>query len=245
MALVLREMSTTYGRSPGGYLWAILEPAAGIALLTMIFSIGFRAPSLGSSFPLFYATGMLPFMLYMDVQGKLTTSLQFSRALLDYPRLSFMDALIARFLLNTLTQLLVGYLLFTLILTFFDARAVLDFGAIVSAYVMAIALAFGVGIMNCFLVTQFPIWQRIWAILNRPMFLISCIFFLFESVPEPYRGVLWFNPLIHIVGRMREGFYPFYQADYVSGAYVMGLSLGLAALGTLLLYRHHRDLLDR
>ena len=30
-------MGTTYGRSPGGYLWAILEPVAGIALLsTMI-----------------------------------------------------------------------------------------------------------------------------------------------------------------------------------------------------------------
>ena len=25
-ALVLREMSTRYGRTPGGYLWAILEP---------------------------------------------------------------------------------------------------------------------------------------------------------------------------------------------------------------------------
>ena len=35
-ALVLREMSTTNGRSPGGYLWAILEPAAGIALLTIV-----------------------------------------------------------------------------------------------------------------------------------------------------------------------------------------------------------------
>ncbi|MDJ0823602.1 MAG: sugar ABC transporter permease, partial [Paracoccaceae bacterium] len=26
MALMLREMSTSFGRSPGGYLWAILEP---------------------------------------------------------------------------------------------------------------------------------------------------------------------------------------------------------------------------
>ena len=25
-ALIMREMQTTYGRSPGGYLWAVLEP---------------------------------------------------------------------------------------------------------------------------------------------------------------------------------------------------------------------------
>ena len=32
IALMLREMATTYGRSPGGYLWVMLEPIAGIAL---------------------------------------------------------------------------------------------------------------------------------------------------------------------------------------------------------------------
>ena len=44
VALVMREMSTTYGRSALGYLWAILEPVAGIMLLTAIFSLAFRAP---------------------------------------------------------------------------------------------------------------------------------------------------------------------------------------------------------
>jgi ABC-type polysaccharide/polyol phosphate export systems, permease component len=52
MALILREIATTYGRSPGGYVWAVLEPAAGIALLTLIFSAGFRSPPLGTVFSL-------------------------------------------------------------------------------------------------------------------------------------------------------------------------------------------------
>ena len=64
LALILREMSTTYGRSAGGYIWAVLEPAAGIALLAFAFSLALRAPSLGTNFALFYATGYLPFMLY-------------------------------------------------------------------------------------------------------------------------------------------------------------------------------------
>ena len=36
-ALILREMSSSYGRSPGAYVWAILEPVAGIALLSLVF----------------------------------------------------------------------------------------------------------------------------------------------------------------------------------------------------------------
>ncbi|MCX7288621.1 MAG: hypothetical protein NTW20_13985 [Rhodobacterales bacterium] len=61
VALMLREMSTTYGRSPGGYLWVILEPVGGIALLSLVLTFGLRvkSPGLGINFPLFYATGVL------------------------------------------------------------------------------------------------------------------------------------------------------------------------------------------
>ena len=44
LALMLREMATTYGRSAGGYLWAILDPVLGIALLSVLFSLALRHP---------------------------------------------------------------------------------------------------------------------------------------------------------------------------------------------------------
>lgn len=245
VALILREMSTTYGRSPGGYLWAVLEPALGIALLTVIFSMGFRAPSLGHNFPIFYATGMLPFMMYMDLQAKLGQALQFSKALLAYPRVSFVDALLARFILNGLTQLLVAYVIFSAILLAMETRTTPDLARIALSFALVAALGFGMGVMNCFLSMRFELWPRIWAIVNRPLFLISGIFFLFEDVPEPWRSILWFNPLVHPVGVMREGFYPYHHADHVSVAYVLGVALLLLVPGLLLLQRHHRALLLR
>ena len=56
-ALMMREMATTYGRSPGGYLWALVEPIGAVAILTLLFSLAFPAPPMGKSFGLFYATG--------------------------------------------------------------------------------------------------------------------------------------------------------------------------------------------
>ena len=242
-ALILREMTTTYGRSPGGYIWAVLEPALGIALLTAIFSLGFRTPALGVNFPLFYATGMLPFLMFNGLAGKLAASLQFSKALLEYPRVTFVDALFARFILNTMTQLLVAYIIFTAILVMFDTRTVLHFPSIFMGFLMAMALGFGVGTLNCYLITRFPIWQQGWSIATRPLFLISCIFYVFDTIPQPYRDYLWYNPLVHVVGMMRRGFYPFYEANYVSLPYVFGLSLLLSAAGLLLLRRFHKDLM--
>jgi len=244
LALVLREMSTTYGRSPGGYVWAVLEPALGIALLSALFSLGFRSPSIGINFPIFYATGMVPFLMYTDLSGKVATSLLFSKRLLEYPTVTYVDAMAARFIVNLLTQLMVAYVVFMGILILFETRTAPDLPVIFSAFAMVAVLAIGVGTINCFLFTMFPIWQRAWSVMTRPLFIISCIFFLFESIPQPYRDILWYNPLVHIVGMMRRGFYPSYDATYVEPLYVFGLGLGLWLTGLVFLSRYHRFLLN-
>lgn len=243
-ALILREMATTYGRSPGGYLWAILEPAAGVALLTVIFSIGFRAPPLGSSFALFYATGILPFLMFNDIANKTGQALQFSRALLKYPRVTFVDAILARLILNGLALLVVNLLVMGFLLLVMDVRASPDFAPIVGAYGLVLCLAAGVGTLNSFLTLAWPLWATVWAIVTRPLFIVSCIFFVFESVPSPHGDLLWFNPLVHVVGLMRAGYYPFYEADYVSVLYVLGVAAICLVAGLFLLWRHHRDILQ-
>ena len=244
-ALILREIITTYGRSPGGYIWAILEPAAGIALLTLVFSVGFRTPPLGTSFALFYAAGILPLMMYTDISTKLAQTIQFSRALLAYPRVTFLDALIARFILNFLTQMMVHFIVLGFIVIFLKPTTALDFSKIGQAYVLTLALAIGIGTLNSFLTLAYPIWQTAWSILNRPLFLVSCVFFIFESVPQPYADYLWFNPIVHIAGLMRDGFYPFYQPTYVSIAYPLAISALSTMAGLFLLNRFHRDILDK
>ena len=243
-ALILREMVTGYGRSPGGYLWALLEPIGGTALLVAIFSLGFRSPPLGTNFAIFYASGLVPFMMYTSLNGKLAQALNFSKQLLVYPSVTFIDALLARFILEFITQLMVAYIVFSGILLLFDTQTAPYLPGILLAYAMVAALAFGVGVANAFLATMFPVWGRFWAILNRPMLIISGIIFIPESIPEPYRGYMLWNPLVHFVAQMRRSFYPYYDATYVSLPYVFGISFALTAFGLVFLLRYHRDLLN-
>lgn len=244
MALILRDMSATYGRSPGGYIWAILEPAAGVALMTAVFSVGFRSPPLGTNFPIFYASGLLPFFLFMNVSGAVAQSINHSRQLLNYPRVTFIDAVLAKFFLTTLTQLIVSYLLFTGILLVFDTQTVLNLPQIVLAYTMAAVLALGIGLMNAVLMTRWPIWQTIWSVVTRPLFIISNIIFLVDEIPEPYRSWLMWNPIVHFVGLMRHAFYYSYEAAYVDVTYVFLVGMILAATGLLFLRRYYRDFLE-
>jgi len=244
IALMLREMATTYGKSPGGYLWVILEPVGGIALMSIVFSALMRAPPLGVSFPVFYATGMLPFSLYVTIAGKVSTSLMFSRPLLAFPMVTFLDAIIARFLLNMLNEAMVAYIVFGGLLLVYNDHVALDLPVIALSLMLAGLLGLGVGLLNAFLFSRFDIWQRAWSILMRPLFLISSIFFLFASLPAGFRAVLWYNPLVHIVGLMRHGFYPTYDSSYVSITYLLMFSGITGLTGLLFLRRYYRELLS-
>ncbi|NDU99737.1 ABC transporter permease [Pseudoroseicyclus sp. CLL3-39] len=245
MALVLREMSSTYGRSPGGYLWQILEPAAGIMLLTLIFSLGFRSPALGSNFAIFYASGLLPFLMPLNVSSRVSGSLTYSKPLLGYPRVTILDAVMARFILNTATQVLTSILVFVFILSFWDTGTILYLPSILLGYSMGVALALGVGVMNCYLFQQLPLWRSVWSVINRPLLLISGVIFLRESMPEPYGTWMEWNPYLHVVSAVRRGFYYGYEAEYVDPLYVFGVSGMMFIVGFALLRRYHRDLMER
>ncbi len=241
LALLLREMETTHGRSSFGYLWAAGEPVAGILLLTLIFSIAFTAPPVGTSFAFFYASGYLPFVAYLEISQRVSQSIRFSKPLLFYPGVTFLDAVLARFLLAAATQTFVAASVLGAILGLGHVDAILRWDALGLGLTLVLALGLAVGVLNCFLIELAPGWERVWAILTRPLFLLSAIVFQFDSVPEPWRDLLWFNPLVHVVGQVRIGLYATYDGDYVAPVYVLGLSAIALTAGLLFLRRFHRD----
>lgn len=235
-------MTTSYGRSPGGYIWAILEPVGGIAIMTVVFSFIMRIPPLGTNFIYFFASGLLPFGLYMAAQNATATSIRYSLALLEYPAVSFIDAIAARFALNAMTQILVMFLILSGTILIYGMTPVLRWEWIFLSIAMALAMAMGVGLMNCYLISNYPLWERAWAILNRPMFILSCIMFTPEMLPWQIRDWLLWNPLVHVVGAMRKGLFTTYEAKYIDPVYVFSIALGLAVLGLLFLRRYHKDI---
>jgi capsular polysaccharide transport system permease protein len=243
-ALVLREMSTQFGRSAGGYLWALLEPLGGITLLSVAFGLALRAPPMGTSFVLFYATGIVPFTMFNTMSRAVSTAIASNRGLLTYPVVTLLDAVIAKFILNLLTQLAVAVLLFLGILLFYGLHINLDLGAASGSLALAALLGLGIGTLNCVLFGFFPTWRNVWSVLTRPLLILSGVLFNYESMPPHFQHVLWWNPLVHVVALMRAGFYSTYQPHFVDYPYVFAIALSTFAVGAYLLRRHASALLE-
>ena len=70
-ALMLRELRVRFGRTKLGYLWAVLQPVGWIVMLSLVFGLIGRLPGFGDNMPLFFATGVLPFLLFQQTTAQL------------------------------------------------------------------------------------------------------------------------------------------------------------------------------
>lgn len=244
-ALVIREMGQRFGRSSGGYLWALAEPLGGILLLSVAFSLALRTPPMGTNFMLFYATGVIPFSMFQTMSKGVSSAIKSNKGLLNYPVVTALDAVFAKFVLNFMTILIIAVVLISGVILIAGVHVNFDPAAVATAFICAALLGLGVGTLNCVLFGLFPTWSNIWGVLTRPLFILSAVFYTFQSAPPAFQAVLWWNPLVHVIGLMRSGFYGSYEADYVSLPYVLGIALTLFVIGAYLLRRHESLLLEQ
>jgi len=234
-ALVVREMTTRYGNKFGGYMWAVLDPVLTVIILTTVFSAIARIPPLGRSFALFFATGYAVFYMYRSTSEQISAAVEANRALLNYPVVRPYDTIIGRFVLQVATLFVVNFLMFGCLYLAVPFEA-LDLRPMFVASSFAIILGAGVGSANIVWFHLSSTYQQIWGIINRPAFMVSGVFFLPEVIPNPYREILMWNPLVHLVGLFRTGFYPTYNPDYVSMPYIVGMSVFSIAFGLFLVW---------
>jgi len=242
-ALIIREMTTTYGRSPGGYIWTVAQPVALILVLSLAFSLMLRSPPLGTNFTLFYATGLLPLRMFQALSSNVGGALQFSKPLLGYPRVTFIDAIAGRAILTVLTQFVVSAIILGVINLWSHSSDTVTFERIFESYMLAIILGIGIGTLNCFLFTLLPVWRLIWGVTTGPLVLLSAIFYLYEDVPLFAQNILWYNPLVHVTGLARAGFFSTYNPSYISAPFVLTCALVPAFFGVLMLRKYGRSIL--
>lgn len=235
---------TRYGRSAGGYIWALIEPIAFIVIFSAIFSSIANDPPLGENFPLFFATGVISFSFYREVQDVVSGSFAFNRQLFTYPQVTVFYAVLARFLLQFATLMATTAIIFSGIIYAFDIRIAVDIGLIALGLLSAVLFGFAVGLVNCIAFVVSPTWQRTFNVLNRPLFLISGVFFIPENLPPEIQDLVLINPIAHMISLFRSGFYPTYEPDYISYLYIFGGSLVITAIGLALLLKYEGRLTE-
>lgn len=216
-ALIQRELRTRFGRHRLGYLWAFLEPSLQIAVWVVIFAVIRNMPvTHDMTTMLFIATGILPFFLFRNVAQFVGKAIQSNQALLQFPIVSQVDTVIARFLMETVTMLVVAFALFFILIATGEAYFPRDMVGILVAVVGILSFALGFGSFNCMLCILWPTYELLLKVIFRILYFTSGVFFTLDHVPIAAQRWLEWNPVLHGVEKFREAWSYSYTSPMTS-----------------------------
>ena len=232
LALMYRELRTRFGQYHLGYFWALAEPLTLVIVLSVIFGVrSITAPG-GVDFPVFLATGLIPWLVFRSMVARAMTAIEGNRALFSYRQVKPFDTIAARAALEFVLYVLV-FLVFIAGAGWlgFDVAVADPLGVLIVFTALAL-LGLGVGALGCVLAALLPDIAQIIPIILRPLWFVSGIFFSLERIPAEFHGYLLWNPLLHAMEIMRESYFasitasqgdPLYLAAWVAGSLFLGL----------------------
>lgn len=230
-ALLLRETRVRFGRSQVGYLWAILEPLGGILVLSFAFYMIGRVPAVGQSLYLFLALGMLGYNMQRRLATQVGAAFEANQALLAFPIVKRVDTMLARGILEIATNLLSMGIIITGLMVIEDIPPPAHLDVFVAGIAALSLLGFGLGTVNAILNSYSASWRHIEAVISRPLFLMSGVFFMPSMLPSQINEILAWNPILHGIEWLRYGYYEGYRPDYISFEYLIGWGLAATLIG--------------
>lgn len=233
-AFCLREMSTRYGKSPGGYFWALGEPLGYIIMMSILFHAIARSTNLPGGFTLFFATGYFGYHLFRGTADYATPAISANKNLLTYPVVAPFDPLVARLFLQAMTFIVVSTIILGPLVLTTRQPIYLNWEPLLLALAIGLCLGASVAMVNASLFPRYPIYQKLYDILMRPLLLVSGVFYLPSSLPLPYRDYVLMNPITHLVILFRRGFYGNIRMDGLDLAFLLETTAVVGLLGIFL-----------
>ncbi len=244
-ALFLRELKTRFGKYRLGYLWALMEPLAHLAVLMVIFGYVMTRAMPGIPFLVFLLNGLMPWFLFSKVAVRSLSAIEANRGLLSYRPVHPIDTLLARALLEILLSFIV-YIILMVALWFFGMPVTLsDMPRIVFLWLLILALSTGVGLFFMVIGHAIPESQKFLPLFMRPLYFMSGIMYSLTVIPKDYQYLVDWNPLLHGFELLRQTVVPTYQTSPdISMAYLIQWAVIILAMG-LILYKGREPAIRR
>ncbi len=232
-ALVMRETRTRFGAHQLGYLWALLEPVLWIATFYALFSLAERSAPSGMTVASFLATGLIPYQLFREVISRVVVAVNANRGLLFYPQVRPLDLAVARVLLETATWISVFAILVSAEALYRGTLRVDNLLMVLFGFGLSAWLGGALGMILGALSLYLPSIEKFSGALIRPLFWLSGVFFTANAVPPKMLEVIRYNPVLHCIELVRDGWFPEYTSLHVDVTYPVAVGLVLALFGMI------------
>ena len=224
-ALILRDVHTHYGASFLGYFVVILKPLSRLLILmAMYLFIRGRVAAIGTNPALFFATGALPYILFVHPALSIMSAIATNRPLLYFPIVHVLDVIFARGIVEIITAFWVTAIFCVILLLCGVDIVPLYIHDAIQAILATIYLGFAMGCFAAVMNKLMATWAIFFALFMTVLYFTSGIFFIPSSMPVEIQNIVWWNPLMHAVEWLRSAYYEGYGYGLLDRGYLLSFS---------------------
>ncbi|MDT4808428.1 Polysialic acid transport protein KpsM [compost metagenome] len=238
-ALFLREAT---GRLAGGraaWLWILLEPAAHIVFLMVVFGVIRHQVRQDANIEVFVLVGVWGFFLVRNIAQRGMDAISANQSLFSYRQVQPVDTVLVRATVEAFLYVIVGaVLLLALALLDIDVRPADPLLVMWSAFLLW-AFGLGLGLMLSVIGTLLPELGKLIRIAFTPLYFLSAVMYSVSSLPLGMRNVVLVNPITHGLEAMRSGWFAAYRGEaHISLGFLAFCALVTVFLGLALHMRY-------
>ena len=233
-ALLLREMTTRFGRDQVGFLWIFFEPLVLALAIGLVKYLIVQTSNHGVPPFLFGVIGYAPFFAFRSIINQASSAVSANMTLLYHRQVKLLDVMLARSLLQTAVVSVV------LLLVIGGAIWIVDMiphstPLLVGGLLLMILFSHGIAMLVAAASATFEMTDRIVAPLTYLALPFSGAFISMHTLPPSWREVMLWNPQVHFHEMMRDGMFGDLIPAYYDIGYMMVWIIPLNFLGILAL----------
>lgn len=233
-AMMLRDIKTRFFGSALGFLVSVGWPLTHIVALLLVNTAMGRAAPYGDSAALWYATGVVPFMVFSYVSRFTMLGMLLNKPLLTLPVVNLTDILYARLILEILSSVIV---IIVLAISFWGLG--IDFTPTYTieafkAYGASVLLGVGIGILGGIVTAFLPAFFVMYSLSTIVLWLASGVIFVPDALPQQAAYWLSYNPALQCVEWMRSAYYDGFGASILDKTYLIRWGVGTVLAGLVL-----------
>lgn len=241
-ALMLRELTTRFGRENIGFLWVMAEPLLFAVLVGLLWRAMKGPLEFGVDIMAFVVSGYLPLVLFRSSLSRAVNSFTANGSLMYHRQIKVLDLLLVRFLIEMVGHMM-AYVFIALVL---GALGLFpwphDIGFVLLGWAYYSLFTFAVCLVVAPLSETNEILEKFMPVTAYLMVPFSGAFFIVSALsPEAAAIVLW-SPPVHGMEMMRYGLFGPSIDPHYDFLYPLAFSIPCMALGLLLCRRIRRHL---
>jgi lipopolysaccharide transport system permease protein len=241
--LALRDLKIRYKQAVLGVLWAIIQPVFTMVVFTLLFGKLANLPNDGLPAPVFYLSGLVPWLYFSGTVTNVSMSLVGNADMLTkiyFPRV----LLPAASAFGNMVDFAIGTLILLVIAVLYGVPLTLKMALWPLFALPLFLLALGVGMVLAALNVKYRDIRYVVPFAIQLCLFATPIIYPASMVPERYRALLVLNPLSGVIEGFRYALNPGAALSWAPLAGSLSLIVALFVAAVVFFRRHERAFAD-